>query len=557
MLLLLFLTTLIGPIINSEVLIFPIYLRKFDNQEYFYYTMNFYDNFEYVEVSLGASEFIIGINKTQYNITNINIKYDGIYPDNPISGYITTGIFNISKKENKASLNVLYNKEFYNPRLGLARRVNYDDPSIEELYNLDFMSQLIKQGIINKYYIYLTPFFDIEGNKLDDISLELGRLPIYFEDKYSYSYTPLNNMYPTKWSVKLSHIIIGDIKKENINDIYADVIFTDSYKKINYIPETLKTYFRTIFIDKMGCAYTYSSIICPIKKIEATKFYLVFNGYAHLIPNSLLYSSFGNETHKYCNFQFSSEIEYISIDSYLFGAYHRLYDGENNTVRFVYPNNDNFIVDVQEFTGYENRNGTKKEVPSIEYLKDLEKRLKRLEIIINDTLIKIENDKKIIKEKNESLIAKEIELKKYEEELKKKEKEMDEKYQKEINALKNEIKNKNETIQRLEEENTNIKKENEKLNNENKNKNETINRLREENINIKKENEKLNNDIKNKTDTINNLNEKLNSEETKSLIELISIIIVIIISIIVITIILIKLKRKKEKSELTQIINQD
>ena len=127
MLLLLFLTTLIGPIINSEVLIFPIYLRKFDNQEYFYYTMNFYDNFEYVEVSLGASEFIIGINKTQYNITNINIKYDGIYPDNPISGYITTGIFNISKKENKASLNVLYNKEFYNPRLGLARRVNYDN----------------------------------------------------------------------------------------------------------------------------------------------------------------------------------------------------------------------------------------------------------------------------------------------------------------------------------------------------------------------------------------------------------------------------------------------
>ena len=35
------------------------------------------------------------------------------------------------------------------------RKVNYDDPSIEELYNLDFMSQLIEQGVIGKYYIYL------------------------------------------------------------------------------------------------------------------------------------------------------------------------------------------------------------------------------------------------------------------------------------------------------------------------------------------------------------------------------------------------------------------
>ena len=246
----------------------------------------------------------------------------------------------------------------------------------------------------------------------------------------------------------------------------ADVIFTDSYKKTNYIPDTLKTYFRTIYIDKMDCTFSFSYIICPIKKIETTKFYLVFNGYTHLIPNSLLYRSFGNETHKYCNFQFSYEIEYIYIDSYIFGAYHRLYDGENNTVKFAYPNDDNFIVDVQEFTGYENRNGIKKEVPSIEYLRDFEKRLKRLEKTINETLIKIEIDKNIIKEKNESLIAKEIELKKYEEELKKKEKEMDEKYQKEINALKDEIKNKNETIHRLEKENIKIKKEKEGLNND-------------------------------------------------------------------------------------------
>ena len=148
MLLLLFLTSLVGSIINSEVLIFPISLRIFENEEYFYFNMYLYDSFNYVEVSLGASEFIIGKNKTQYNITNINLKYDGIYPDKPASGYITTGIFNISKNGNTAFLNVLYNKSFYNSRLGLARKVNYDDPSIEESYNLDFMSQLIKQGVL-------------------------------------------------------------------------------------------------------------------------------------------------------------------------------------------------------------------------------------------------------------------------------------------------------------------------------------------------------------------------------------------------------------------------
>ena len=52
------------------------------------------------------------------------------------------------------------------------------------------MSQLIKQGVIDKYYIYLTPFFDTEGNLRNDASLELGRLPIYFDDKYKFSYTP-------------------------------------------------------------------------------------------------------------------------------------------------------------------------------------------------------------------------------------------------------------------------------------------------------------------------------------------------------------------------------
>lgn len=71
-------------------------------------------------------------------------------------------------------------------------------------------------------------------------------------------------------------------------------------------------------------------IMCPTKKIETTKFYLVFNGYAHYIPGSLLFS--GLDDKLYCSFKFSSEVDYISIDSHILGINHRLYDGENNTV---------------------------------------------------------------------------------------------------------------------------------------------------------------------------------------------------------------------------------
>ena len=195
-----------------------------------------------------------------------------------------------------------------------------------------------------------------------------------------------------------------------MHEIYADVVFTDSYKQNSYLPEKLRTYFRTIFIDKMNCEFSNKYIECPKNKIETTKFYFVFNGYAHLIPSSLLFLSTGNETHRFCSFQFSSEIDYISIDSRIFGAYHRLYDGENNTIRFIYPNDPNFIVDVKDYTGYENRKGVKKEVPSIEYLRDWDRSLKKEELMVKDAFEEIENEKKKIRERKKELDKKEKEI---------------------------------------------------------------------------------------------------------------------------------------------------
>ena len=186
---------LLSPIINSEVLIYPLTLHRsistFYIDEYFSFSMRFQDTLEDVKVSLGSSGFLIAVDKPQYKKSNINIKNDNMYPDNPTSGYITQGIFNSSSSgKEEVALNVLFNKSLYNSKSGLARGVKYPNSDIKELYDLDFMSQLIKQGVIDKYYIYLTPFFDTEGNPRNDASLELGRLPIYFDDKYKFSYTP-------------------------------------------------------------------------------------------------------------------------------------------------------------------------------------------------------------------------------------------------------------------------------------------------------------------------------------------------------------------------------
>ena len=59
------------------------------------------------------------------------------------------------------------------------------------------------------------------------------------------------------------------------------------------------------------------------------------------------------------------------------------YDGEDNTIRFAYPKDPNFIVDVKDITGWERRFDDE---ISIVYLKDWERRLKKRELAMNETL---------------------------------------------------------------------------------------------------------------------------------------------------------------------------
>ena len=180
---------------------------------------------------------------TNFNITDIDILQDDIYPNKNPSGKLAMGNFTFKENVN-VDLNFMFNENKYaSTYLGLSRGVIYNNKTIEEEYELDFVTQFIKKGVINKYYIFLPPFFNSEGKTLSDTYLEIGRFPLTFEiyEKLS-SYTPLNDRYPKKWSVKLSHILFGDINAnyipdKNKRDIYADVIFTESYKQNNnYIP---------------------------------------------------------------------------------------------------------------------------------------------------------------------------------------------------------------------------------------------------------------------------------------------------------------------------------
>ena len=464
-------------ILASEVLHYELILhkKKTYDEGYIEVYLPFQDSHLYTKISLAHSRLFCGKKNDDFNITDIDISSDDIYPNKKKTGKFAIGKFNITTHQN-ITLNIIYSNSFYS-FLGLAREVDYSNPEIEKEYNMDFMSQLIKNGIINKFYIYFTPFYNNDGTLYPHPYLELGRFPNPFDtySKFS-SYSPLNNKYPKKWSLSLSYILFGNFDPKNISDknkkeIHADVIFTEFFNNKNYIPETYKIFFDDIFINHFNCETYLHSYTCPNSILE-TKFYFVFNGFAHLIPNNLLFSSSELSNVNYTNFLFTSEIDYISFDSDFFGVYHRLFDKENNTIRFVYPKDEKYILDVQSL-GYENRNGVKKEYEDIEFLRKWNIELKEKEKNINITLNEIELKKKNLDKKEEELNNWNKNLSNLEKELKEKEKNINitlndlelkkknlDKREEEIKKKEKEIEGKNKKIDELEKKITKLEKEN-------------------------------------------------------------------------------------------------
>ena len=328
---------------------------------------------------------------------------------------------------------------------------------------------------------------------------------------------------------EITYILFGTISKtyipeSNKRNIEADIIFSDSYKTNNYISNSYRNILDTIFVDQYKCEFYSNTYKCSSDILTKLKLYFVFNGYAHLISNNLIFHNGTSEGYLYANFEFSNEIEYISLDSYVFGNYHKLFDKENNTIRFVEPNDKLSILDVGEVTGYENREGTSKDIPDIGFLRDWEKRLKEKEKNMNETMKEIEKKKKILDKREGELIKYQTNLTNWENNLLKKEEEFEktnESIIKENKELKEEVKNEKE-------QNSKLNETIQGLNNAIENQNETI-----------KEKEK-------KIEELNAQIKKVDNLKAQNMIEIIGIIALVLIIVIMIFLLI---RKKKIESE--------
>ena len=519
-------------ILNSfalDVLHFNIYLVKrqegFRTEEYMYINTRFLGKYSTTIISFSKSKLISNLHEENFNMTDIDISQDDIYPNANKGGKIGIGNFSLTEELN-VDLNFMYQSDIYYSYLGLSKGVEYNNASIEEEFELDFISQLIRKGIIDKYYIYLSPIFKNDGSLINSPYLEIGRFPTVFDvyGKMS-SYIPFNDKYPTKWAVKLTYILFGSISEtyipeNNKRNIEADIIFSDSYKKNNYISNSYRNILDTIFVDQYNCEFFSNTYKCSSDILTKLKLYFVFNGYAHLILNNLIFHEGTEEGYLYANFEFTNSIEYISIDSYVFGNYHKLFDKENNTIRFVDPNDKSSILDVGEITGYEDRSGTSKDVPDVGFLRDWERRLKEKEKTMNETMKEIEEKKKILDKR-------EGELNKYKENLTNWENilcQKEEDFEKEKENIINENKELKEEIEYEKEQNSKLNESIQGLNN-------TIEKQKE--------------NIKEKEKKIEELNAQINDVESLKKQNIIEIIGIIALFLIILILILLLIRKKK------------
>ena len=498
-------------------------------EEYMYIITRFLGKYSTTIISFSQSKLISDLHEENFNITDIDISQDDIYPNVNKVGKIGKGNFSLTEELN-LDLNFMYQSGIYYSYIGLSRGVIYNNTSIEEEFELDFISQLIRKGIIDKYYIYLSPIFNTDGSVMDSPYLEIGRFPAVFDTygKMS-SYIPFNDKYPTKWAAKLTYILFGTISstyipENNKRNIEADVIFSDSYRTNNYISNSYRNILDTIFVDQYKCEFFSNTYKCSSDILTRLKLYFVFNGYAHLISNNLIFHNGTDEGYLYANFEFTNNIDYISLDSYIFGNYHKLFDKENNTIRFVEPNDKSSIIDVGEITGYQNRNGTSKDVPDVGFLRDWERSLKEKERTMNETMKEIEEKKKILDKR-------EGELNKYKENLTNWESNL---------CLREED---------FEKEKENITKENKELKEEVKYEKEQNNKLNETIKGLNNTIEKQNENIKEKEKKIEELNAQNNDVDSLKTQNLIEIIGLIALGLIIVILILLLIRKKKIESK--------
>ncbi len=385
-------------------LIVTLLTKSIISEKYLTLHLEFYKSANVVKTTFSdKTVFLISfshsklIYKESANLQNINITDDDSYPSRQTKhGLLGTKYFQINNIVN-LSFNYVYNNESNYNYLGFSRGVEYDNKEILKKYNLDFVSQLIEKKIIDKYYIYLPAFFDDKGEVLPNLYLTLGMIPDILDNYLNQtSYAPLNTKYPKKWSVNISHIIYEDAsdidnplkKKYTIN---TDVIFTNSGFQGIIVPSKYRDIFDDIFISHFQCKISFEKYRCNSNKVSNFKLFFVFNGFSHLISNELITDLiFKDEIEFY--FHFRDDVNFFGIDTFAFGNYHFLFDGEKNFIRFM-NKKEGMISDVSDTCGYENRDGIPSKYYDIQYLLEWEERLKNDSKKINETLIEVEKMK--------------------------------------------------------------------------------------------------------------------------------------------------------------------
>ena len=124
----------------------------FRTEEYMYINTRFLGKYSTSIITFSQSKLISDLNEDNFNITDIDISQDDIYPNANKVGKIGKGNFSLTDELN-VDLNFMYQSDTYYSYIGLSRGVSYNNTSIEEEFELDFISQLIRKGIIDKYYI--------------------------------------------------------------------------------------------------------------------------------------------------------------------------------------------------------------------------------------------------------------------------------------------------------------------------------------------------------------------------------------------------------------------
>ena len=138
----LIITLLAKSIISEKSLILELIFRDYGLEKL---TTTFYDKTIF-HISFSHSKLI---SNESSNLQNINITDDDTYPSKRTKyGLLGNKYIQISRNIN-INLNYVYTNDNKN-YLGLSREVEYDNKEILEKYNLDFVSHLIEQKVIDK-----------------------------------------------------------------------------------------------------------------------------------------------------------------------------------------------------------------------------------------------------------------------------------------------------------------------------------------------------------------------------------------------------------------------